>query len=392
MSPILPGSTIGLFGGGQLGRMTAMAARGLGYHIVALDPDPSCAARFVVDRTLTAAFDDATAGAALGAASDVVSLEIESIALPALEAASRHAPVRPNGDVLGIVQDRGVQRRWLAQHGFPTGPFRVVSHATELAPAAADLGSELFVKSCQGGYDGRSQVRVRSADALPAAFASLGHRPCVLETALPLDGELSVLVARRPSGEVAVYPPAFNHHDNRILTWSVLPAPIAPALAQQAQELGRAIASALAIEGLLVIELFLVGGTLLVNELAPRPHNSFHMTEVGAYTSQFEQHVRAVCDLPLGSAAVHTPAAIVNLLGDLWAHTPAFDRALALPGIRLHLYGKRVARSGRKMGHLSAVGSTPEDAVARVMAGHAALQASSPIAPDATGPGPRAST
>jgi 5-(carboxyamino)imidazole ribonucleotide synthase len=191
-----------------------------------------------------------------------------------------------------------------------------------------------------------------------------------VERALDLESELSVLVARRPSGETAIYPPALNHHVNRVLDWSVLPGPLSAGLTVRALEIARAITQKLTVEGLLVVELFHTKeGELFVNELAPRPHNSFHSTEVGCFTSQFEQLVRAICDLPLGSTEVLRPAAIVNLLGDLWVgnNQPAFDRALALPGVGLHLYGKRVPRAGRKMGHLSAVGTTPEDAVARVL-------------------------
>ena len=378
---ILPGETIGIFGGGQLGRMTAMAARSLGYHLRVLDPDPSCAARFVVDTLVSAPFDDPTAAAWLARGCAVVTLEIEKIAAESMAAAARHAPTRPSGEVLAIIQDRLRQKRWLEKHGFPVGAFLEAHSADELAAAVSTLGGAVFVKSTTGGYDGRSQAVLddqADAAAQRAVWASLGGGACVVEKALDLHEELSVLVARRPSGDCAVYPPALNHHEDRILDWSVLPGPLPAAIAGQAASLARDVAEKIGVEGLLVVEMFLLrDGTLLVNELAPRPHNSFHATEVACLTSQFEQMVRAICDLPLGSTEVVRPAAIANLLGDLWLddpgdaksskRPPAFDAALAESGVRLHLYGKRVPRPGRKMGHISAVGDTPEDAVRRVL-------------------------
>ena len=369
-----PGATIGIFGGGQLGRMTGMAARALGYRLHVVDPDPSCAACAVADEHLTAGFDDTLAAAELGRSSDVVTLEIEKVAPASLRAAALYAPVRPGVRVLEVVQDRARQKEWLVAHGFPVGPFRTAHSATDLADAVAALGA-VFAKSCTGGYDGRGQAELSSPGDAAAAWAALGGAPCVAEQALELEAELSVMVARRPSGETAVFPPALNHHERRILAWSVIPGALPPAVAAAAVELGRAIATSLGIEGVLAVEMFLLrDGRLLVNELAPRPHNSFHATERACVTSQFEQHVRAVCDLPLGATDVVRPAAIVNLLGDLWdGGGPPFEAALRLPGVRLHLYGKRGARPGRKMGHLSAIGDTPDEAVARVIEAKAAL-------------------
>ncbi|HLL54638.1 MAG TPA: 5-(carboxyamino)imidazole ribonucleotide synthase [Myxococcaceae bacterium] len=368
--PILPGATLGILGGGQLGRMTAMAARSLGYHVHALDPDPSCAARHVVERCITAEFDDDVAAAYLAKGCAVVTLEIEKVSLGAMAAAAKHAPVRPSEQVLHIIQDRARQKTWLTKRGFPVGPYRYATSADELRDALTELAHPAFVKASFGGYDGLGQAQVKGPEEADAAWKTLASRVVVVEQALELEAELSVLVARSPSGETAVYPPALNHHEHRILAWSALPGHLPPDVSTKAVELSRDIANKLDVEGLLVVELFLTrGGDLYVNELAPRPHNSFHATEVACLTSQFEQAVRAVCDLPLGSTDVVRPAAIANLLGDLWLgdRPPAFDKALALPGVRLHLYGKRVARPGRKMGHLSAVGSSPEDAVARVM-------------------------
>lgn len=352
--------------------MTALAARSMGYRIHVLDPDAECSAAPVADRVIAARFDDVDAARELARHTDVVTLEIEQIATAALEAALRHAPVRPGVSVIGIVQDRGRQKQWLRESGFPVGDYVIVHSASEVASAVSRMG-EIFVKSVHGGYDGRSQVRVRAAAHAQEAWQALGERSCVAERGLELAGELSVMVARRPSGEVRVYPAAMNHHERQILAWSVIPAPLEPGLLRQASELAREIAERIGLEGILGIELFLTTtGDLLVNELAPRPHNSYHASERACVTGQFEQITRAVCDLPLGDVSVVRPAAIVNLFGDLWGNgrEPAFGDALENPVVRLHLYGKRGARPGRKMGHLSAVGGSTSDALdaARVAA------------------------
>ncbi len=373
---LLPGATIGILGGGQLGRMTAMAARTLGYQVHALDPDPQCPAKAVVDRCLTARFDDADAAADLASKCDVVTLEIDRISVDSLRAAEAHCPVRPGPSTLAVVQDRGHQRAWLASHCAPQGPWRLATSEAELAKALAELGGDCFVKSCRDGYDGRGQHRAHSADDAATAWRSLGEMPCVAERALDLEAEVSVMVARTPSGAIATYPPALNHHESRVLDWSVLPAALPEAVLTRATALARDIAEAMALEGIVAIELFLTrSGELYVNELAPRPHNSFHATTAACATSQFEQHVRAVCNLPLGSTELLRPAAIVNLLGDLWERgAPRFDRALAMPGVSLHLYGKRDARPGRKMGHLTAAGASAVEAIARAKAAREVLR------------------
>ena len=378
VSAILPGATIGILGGGQLGRMTAMAARSLGYRVQVLDPDRSCPASFVVDSCFTAAYNDVNAAAHLARGSDVVTLEIEQIAIAGLEEAARYAPVRPDANVLRIVQDRIRQKNWLQTSGFPIGEWRPAITASELTSAVELYRRDCFIKSSSGGYDGRSQIRVKPirADSAEDMWKALGSRPCVVEQALPLDVEISVLVARRPEGGAVVYPPALNHHENQILDWSAIPASVSGELHKHAADLGLQIAQQLQVVGLLVIEMFVLkDGKLLVNELAPRPHNSYHASERACVTSQFEQAVRSICDLPLGDSAVIKPAAISNLLGDVWlgANPPAFDRALAIPGVRLHLYEKSVPRPGRKMGHLSAIGDTVEQAVDRVIQARNAL-------------------
>ena len=374
---ILPGATIGILGGGQLGRMVAMAARSLGYRIQVMDPDPSCPARFVVDACFEGAWDDVQAATALARGSDVITLEIEQVSLDCLEAAAKYAPVRPSAELLRVIQNRIRQKDWLRERGFPLGPWHAARSEQDLAQAVTALGGRCFVKSATGGYDGRSQVKIGFGDTTTAADAwrLLGQQHCVVEQALDLEREISVMVARSPRGETKSFPSATNHHKRQILVWSVIPSLITPELEAHAQKLACEIADSFTRAGLLAVEMFVTkSGELLVNELAPRPHNSYHASERACVTSQFEQCVRAVCDLPLGDVSVVQPAAIVNLLGDLWLeHTPHFDRALAVPGVRLHLYEKHQPRKARKMGHLSAVGRTPQEAIERVMEAQALL-------------------
>jgi 5-(carboxyamino)imidazole ribonucleotide synthase len=378
--PILPGATIGIFGGGQLGRMTAMAARGMGYRILVLDPDPACPARFVVDGCIEAGWDDSREAANLARGCDVVTLEIEQIPPASMEAAASFAPVRPSGAMLAVIQDRIEQKDWLRRNGFPVGEYRAVRSLDELRRAIDELGGKCFCKSATGGYDGRGQGKVgfeagvNFEDEARGAWAALGERAGVVEKAVNLEREISVLVARAPNGEVKVYPAAWNHHEQQILAWSVIPAPLSPALEVEARGIAEAIADTFQLEGVLAVEMFCTtDGKLLINELAPRPHNSYHASVRACVTSQFEQLVRAVCDLPLGDVDVVQPAAIANLLGEVWMNPdgsprePHFDAALAVPGVRLHLYEKHRPRKGRKMGHLSAVGATPDEAVATVL-------------------------
>jgi 5-(carboxyamino)imidazole ribonucleotide synthase len=361
--PILPGATIGIVGGGQLGRLTGMAARHMGYDVHVLDPDPACAARAIASRTVTAPYDDVDAVAEFASRVQVVTLEIEQVPAESLAAAARHAPVHPSAEAVHTVQDRARQKAWLASHGFPIGPMRVVTSAAECDAAVRAL-APCIVKASMGGYDGRGQVRVTDPAGGAAAFTHIGAPCCVVEQFLDIATEVSVMTARRADGTMASFPPSLNHHDHGILTWSVAPAPVDDARAREAVALGQAVTAALGIVGLLAVEMFITtDGRLLVNETAPRPHNTFHQTERGASVSQFEQLVRATCGLPLEVPTTLVPAAIHNLLGDCWAHgDPDFTRAWAMPGVRVHLYGKPGARPGRKMGHLSAVAATPEAA------------------------------
>ena len=368
---VLPGGLLAILGGGQLGRMMAMAARTMGYRVSVMDPESACPASFVADETIVGRWDDVSAARRLAAQADAVTLEIEQIGVDALSAVAQLAPLRPGVEPVRIIQDKTLQRTWLAENGFPVGPFRVVRNAAEFEQAVSAFGGNVFVKIGRGGYDGRGQARIEpsSASDFAAVWQRLGERPCVVEQALELDCEMSVMAARSPSGEVRIYPSARNHHENQILAWSALPAGVPNDLEAQAESLAAELITRLGIEGLLCAEIFVTrGGELLVNELAPRPHNSYHQSERGCVTSQFEQAVRAACNLPLGDTSMVTPAAIVNLLGDLWlSGQPNFSAALAVSGVRLHLYEKHTPRAGRKMGHLSATGSTAKEALDRVL-------------------------
>ena len=373
-SPILPGATIGFLGGGQLGRMTAMAARSMGYDVAVLDPDPACPAAAVASHLVTAPYTDAAAAAELARRCDVVTLEIEQIPVATLEAVAAHAPLRPGAHAVHVIQDRGRQKDWLRANGFPLGPYRTATSEAECVDAVGALGASI-VKSCFGGYDGRGQARVPDAAGAAAAWRTVGATRCVVEAFVDIATECSVLVARAPNGETAAYPASRNHHTAGVLTWAVTPAGLEAAVEREARDLARRISAALGMHGLLAVEMFRTrDGRLLVNELAPRPHNTYHHSERGHDASQFEQLVRAVCDLPLGDVAVRRPAAIANLLGDLWRPSaPDVAAALRVPGVRLHLYGKATARPGRKMGHLSATGDDPEDALRAALDAYDAL-------------------
>ena len=388
--PALPGATLGIFGGGQLGRMMGIAARSMGYKVHVLDPDPACPAGYIADTVIQAGWHDRWAAANLARECSAVTLEIEQVSITSLEEAARWAPVRPGAAMLAIIQDRVEQKQWLARHGFPVGPFRAAYSPEELARAVHDLDGPVFAKSAHGGYDGRGQAKLGfdgaqvDAAAIAAAWQDVGAAPCIVERALDLAKEISVMVARSPRGEVRVYPPAENFHENQILSWSVIPASVSPELTAEADEIAQGIADAFALlsglSGRPRLEMFVTAdGQLLVNELAPRPHNSYHGSERACVTSQFEQAVRASCDLPLGDVSLVQPTEIANLLGDVWldpdgtVRDPRFDAALSVPTVRVTLYEKLTPRKGRKMGHLSAVGANADQARQRVLQAKAAL-------------------
>ena len=362
MSQILPGASIGFLGGGQLARMSALAARAMGYGVVVLDPDAGCAAAAVADDVIVASLDDAVAAARLASRCHVVTYDIERIAPEAARATASLAPVRPAPETLEVVQDRARQRQWLQDAGFPVGPWLPVGDAASARAAAVALGP-LRLKRRAGGYDGRGQALVPTAAHAMEALEQLGSEPCVAEAELDVEAELSVLVARSTRGEIAVHPAARNWHEDGTLVRSVLPAPLPNALLERARQLAIAIASDLDLVGLLAVELFLDRRHgLLVNELAPRPHNTFHAAGAACAVGQFEQLVRAICGLPLGDTSPHATAALLNLLGN---DAAVAHEALAVPGVTLHLYGK-AARPRRKVGHLCAVAANPHDALERL--------------------------
>ena len=310
---ILPGGLLAILGGGQLGRMMAMAARTMGYKVRVMDPEPACPASFVADETIVGKWDDVEAARRLASGAGAVTLEIEQIGVDALSNVAQIAPLRPGVEPIRIIQDKTLQKMWLAESGFPVGPFRVICEEMDLHNAVPSLGGRVFLKVGRGGYDGRGQARIgfdqsASEDDIRAAWHSIGARPAVAEKALELEREISVMAARNPSGEVRSYPAARNHHENQILAWSVLPAGIPADLETRAEALAASIIEKLGIEGMLCVEMFITRqGELLVNELAPRPHNSYHQSERACVTSQFEQAVRAACNLPLGDTALdHT--------------------------------------------------------------------------------------
>ncbi len=379
LAPIPPDATIGILGGGQLGRMLGFAGRALGYRIAVLDPDPDCPAAAIADRTVPSAYDSVEGAVELARGCAVVTYELEHVdaaLVDAIEAAG--VPVRPGGYALRMTQDRLAERRFVAGLRIATAPWREVTDEAGLRAAAADLGLPLRLKAPIGGYDGRGQVRVAVPDEIAGALARLGRppgTPLLVERELDFAAELSVITARASDGTIAPFPVTRNRHDAGILVESAAPAPVDPAVVVAAQALGARIAEALDAVGLVTAELFLLrDGSLAVNELAPRVHNSGHWTIEGARTSQFEQHVRAICGLPLGNPAAHGPTAMVNLLGAgelREARLEGTAEALADPLVHLHVYDKRRVFERRKMGHLTVTGAADiEDGLAR---GRAAL-------------------
>ena len=365
---ILPGATLGLLGGGQLGRMFTLAARRLGYRVLVLDPDADGPAAQVADATLVADYDNADALARLAASCSAITTEFENVPAASLERLAAHVPVRPGAQAVAIVQDRIREKHFLRRHDFPLGTYIVVSDAPPANPPPGLFPGVL--KRARFGYDGKGQVAVATVADLPAAFAELGRVPCVLEQRVDLATEVSVIVARGTGGDMAVYPLAENRHRAGILDTTRVPAAVDPALARDAAGIACAIADALEYVGVLAVEFFVArDGRLLVNEIAPRPHNSGHYTLDACVTGQFEQQVRALCGLPLGDPHLLAPAVMVNLLGEIWqSGTPPWDALLGIAGAKLHLYGKRAARAGRKMGHVTCVAADAAGAEAQAAA------------------------
>ncbi len=375
-----PGSTLGVLGSGQLGRMFAIAARKMGYRVHTFSPDDDTPTGQVADKEICAAYDDLDAIRNFARDVDVVTFEFENVPAAAAEAAAEFAPVHPGGSVLHTTQHRLREKIFLQNHGFPTARFEPVRSPEDLRQALEWLGYPAILKSADWGYDGKGQTTIRSAEDAQKAAADLQNREAVLESFVDFAKEFSLIAARGADGAMTHWPLFENRHTNHVLDTSMSPAEVSPGVAKQAIEIGRGILEELNVVGVLCVEFFLCADDrLIVNELAPRPHNSGHLTFDASATSQFEQQVRAVCGLPLGSTELLRPAAMANLLGDLWLHNrPAttLNWAAALassPNIKLHLYGKQVPRAGRKMGHLTALAETSLNALRQAVAARDSL-------------------
>ena len=362
--PVLPGSTIGIFGSGQLGRMLALVAKRLGYRVAVFSPDENSPAGSVADAEVVADYHDLAAVAEFAKKVDVVTLEFENVPVTALEAAAIYAPVRPGWQALYTAQNRLREKTFLAKEGFPTAAFRPIRRGEELGPALRELGVPAVLKTAGFGYDGKGQRVVQTLEGAEAAFAEL-QEECILEAFVAFSSEVSVVGVRGADGTFIHYAVAENRHAHHILDVSVAPAEVGQEVAAEAVRLTHEVMNALGVVGVLCVEFFVTrAGRVLVNELAPRPHNSGHLTIEACSVSQFEAQLRAVCGLPLVPQP-QRPAAMVNLLGDLWeGGEPDWTAALAEPNVTLHLYGKAEPRPGRKMGHLTAVANTVEEAAA----------------------------
>jgi 5-(carboxyamino)imidazole ribonucleotide synthase len=367
---ILPGSTLGLLGGGQLGRMFTSAARTMGYDVIVLDPDPLSPAAKIATEHLCVDFHDQRGLESLAQRCSAVTTEFENPPADSLAWLAERIPVRPGPGAVAIAQDRIREKTFFVENGFPVGPFAIIRTEADIEGAGRAIKFPAILKTARFGYDGKGQMRLASAESARESFQSWHAVPCVLEQLLPLKLEVSVVLARGEDGAIATFPVAENRHENGILDISIVPARISAQLTIEAQGIAERLAAKLDYCGILAVEFFIVDGEyrkekLLINEIAPRPHNSGHCTIDACHTSQFEQQVRALCGLPLGPTTQHTPAVMANLLGDVWKNNLlASDRILQEPNVKLHLYGKREARDGRKMGHYTVLGRDIESALA----------------------------
>jgi 5-(carboxyamino)imidazole ribonucleotide synthase len=374
---ILPGSVLGVLGSGQLGRMFAIAARRMGYRVHVLSPDYDTPTGQVADVEIRAAYDDLDEVAKFARGVSVVTFEFENVPAATTEVCERFAPVRPGGSVLHTTQNRIREKSFLKNAGIPVTPFWPVQSQNDFTAALAAAGYPAVLKTAEWGYDGKGQAKIESATDADGVWPKFAGSESVLEAFIDFQCEISVVAARGPDGHVVTYAPSLNTHRNHILDVSIAPAAIKPQVAESATDIARQIMQRLDVVGVLCVEFFVDrNDRLMVNELAPRPHNSGHLTIDACSSCQFEQQVRAVCGLPLGSTRQHRPAAMANLLGDLWRYgEPRWHEALKVPDVTLHLYGKAEPRPGRKMGHLTALADTPDDARQRVLQARDALAA-----------------
>lgn len=375
IQPILPGATIGVLGSGQLGRMFAIAARRMGYRVHTFSPDQDTPTGQIADLEVVAPYDDLDAVRNFARNVGVVTFEFENVPAGTAQAAASCAPVRPGGSILHTTQQRIREKSFLRSAGLPTTPYREIHSPEDLARAISELGCPAILKTAAFGYDGKGQVRVESPERAQEAWNAIGRQEAVLEAFIDFDREISVVAARGGDGAFVHYSPAENQHSRHILDVSVAPARVPPAVAKEAVDMTRCVLEKLDVVGVLCVEFFVTrDDRLLINELAPRPHNSGHLTVDACVTSQFEQQLRAVCGLPLGSTAMHCPAAMANILGDLWAQRePDWAAACAFPNVKLHLYGKLAPRPGRKMGHLTALHRDAEEACRTVLSARQSL-------------------
>lgn len=365
---IKPGSTLGILGGGQLGRMIALAGRAMGYRFVTMDPTVDAPCGQTADKQIVASYDDVEAAMQLASVSDVISYEFENVDAQVAEVLESHAYVPQGSRLLRITQNRISEKTAIREIGIPVAPFRVVGSLQDLQAAVAELGLPAVMKTATGGYDGKGQWVLRSEDELAEAYETLAKAgtELIVEQFVPFQMELSVIAARNPDGELAVFPVAENIHRENILHLSIVPARVPAEVKTRAEEIARTIVEKLDVVGLIAVEMFLTAdGQLYVNELAPRPHNSGHYTMDACVTSQFEQHVRAVCNLPLGSTELLSPVVMVNILGEHLQ--PVLDQIDKLPRTaKLHLYGKAESKAKRKMGHINVLAPTVEEALTHI--------------------------
>ena len=375
MKVIAPGAALGVLGSGQLGRMFCIAARRMGYRVHTFSPEEDTPTGQVADVEVTADYEDVDALRAFAGSVDVVTFEFENVPIGAIEAIEALAPVRPSAAALHTTQQRAREKTFLADHGFPTAPFARAATLDELWDAVARVGTPAVIKTAAFGYDGKGQHKITTQADVAHIWDAIGHQEAIVEKFISLQAEISVIAARGLDETIVEYPVFENRHRNHILDLTTAPAAVPAPIAANAVEITRAILRELQYVGVLCVEFFVsTDNELLVNELAPRPHNSGHLTFDAAVTSQFEQQVRAICGLPLGSTELYRPAAMANLLGDLWVGgTPNWAAACRFPEVKLHLYGKEQPRPGRKMGHLTAIGRSVQEAQDRVIAARDAL-------------------
>lgn len=362
---ILPGSTLGMLGGGQLGRMFTIAARTMGYEVIVLDPDKSSPAGKLASEHLCADYQDQSALNSISSRCDAVTTEFENVPASTLEALAKTSPVRPGAQAVTITQDRIHEKTFLKENGFPTAPFAIIKSFEDLQQGIKTIGHPAILKVSRFGYDGKGQFGINSEPDIKPGWDALNAEACVLEQRMPLDIEVSVVLARGLNGEVSTYPVAENIHEKGILEVSIVPARIDKELQNKVTEMAKQIARTLDYVGVMAVEFFISHGELLVNEIAPRPHNSGHYTLDACVTDQFEQQVRAISGLVLGETTLLTPVVMINMLGDIWhsGKAPKWQKLLDHPNVKLHLYGKHEARPGRKMGHFNVLSSDINDAL-----------------------------